>query len=173
MPNPGGAENFVRGIQRIDRRYNHIAAIFFALRPRSRPPRPGMLSGFAKPSAASGLIGNARPHPSEARMIDALSRPWKRGIRNRATHACSAKPSFGVFAPSGTPEPLQARLFEVVSNALQETDDREAADTRHRPAADDARRAAQLRAIDRRARNSGAGLPRPRNSGPSESLRRD
>jgi tripartite-type tricarboxylate transporter receptor subunit TctC len=27
---------------------------------------------------------------------------------------------FGVFAPSGTPEPLQARLFEVVSNALQE-----------------------------------------------------
>jgi hypothetical protein len=79
-----------------------------------------MLSGFAKPSAASGLIGNARPHPSEARMIDALFRPWKRGIRNRATHACSAKPSFGVFAPSGTPEPLQARLFEVVSNALQE-----------------------------------------------------
>jgi tripartite-type tricarboxylate transporter receptor subunit TctC len=27
---------------------------------------------------------------------------------------------FGVFAPSPTPEPLQARLFEVVSNALQE-----------------------------------------------------
>src|SRR4051812_9326749 len=27
---------------------------------------------------------------------------------------------FGVFAPSGTPEPLQARLFEVASNALQE-----------------------------------------------------
>jgi tripartite-type tricarboxylate transporter receptor subunit TctC len=27
---------------------------------------------------------------------------------------------FGVFAPSGTPEPLQARLFEVVLNALQE-----------------------------------------------------
>src|SRR6187399_262321 len=27
---------------------------------------------------------------------------------------------FGVFAPSATPEPLQARLFEVISNALQE-----------------------------------------------------
>src|SRR6185295_13760096 len=27
---------------------------------------------------------------------------------------------FGVFAPSPTPEPLQARLFEVASNALQE-----------------------------------------------------
>ena len=27
---------------------------------------------------------------------------------------------FGVFAPSATPEPLQARLFEVVSNALQD-----------------------------------------------------
>src|SRR4029453_13023854 len=27
---------------------------------------------------------------------------------------------FGVFAPSPTPEPLQARLFEVASNAVQE-----------------------------------------------------
>ena len=27
---------------------------------------------------------------------------------------------FGVFAPSGTPEPLQTRLFDVISAALQD-----------------------------------------------------